>query len=75
MDKIVKNQYDRVLEQNKSLQKDIRLLQEMLHVALKAMHENELCSYCSKYNNCNGFENDDICLIGLANGLEDIVIK
>ena len=71
---LLKNQYDKVAEQNKSLQKDLKLLNEMLNIAVAAMNENELCSYCKHNNNCDRNSNDVICINGILGGLENIAM-
>ena len=52
-------------------------LYEMLDIALDAMNENELCSYCafSGTNDCFPGRCDDICKQGLYTGLCNMADK
>ena len=61
-------------EENERLKQEVRLLNEMLDIAIAAMNENELCSYCRHNNYCNRNVNDDICMNGISGGLENIAM-
>lgn len=52
-------------------------LYEMLDIALDAMNENELCSYCafSGTPDCFAGRSDDICKQGLFTGLCNMAEK
>ena len=52
-------------------------LYEMLDIALDAMNENELCSYCafSGTPNCFAGRSDDICKQGLFTGICNMAEK
>lgn len=54
---------------------DEKLLLQMLDLSIKAMNENELCSYCKFHNNCRAKHSDWICESGLFDGLKEMVSK
>lgn len=51
------------------------ILSEMLSVAVEAINENELCTYCCHYNSGNCRKNDDICKNGIWRGLQLMAIE
>ena len=71
---LVKNQYEKVIQQNNSLQKNLKLLNEMLNIAITVMNKNELCSYCRYNNNCDLNSNNIVCINGILGVLENIAM-
>lgn len=49
---------------------DKDILMEMLDIAIGAMNENELCSYCRLYGSSLCEKDDDICVSGIFTGLK-----
>ena len=71
---LVKDQYDKLMQQNKSLQKNLKLLNEMLNIAITVTNKNELCSYCRYNNNCYRDSNNSICINGILGVLENVAM-
>ena len=71
---LVKDQCDKLMQQNKNLQKNLKLLNEMLNIAITVTNKNELCSYCRYNNNCDRDSNNSICINGILGVLKDIAV-
>ena len=71
---LVEDQYDKLMQQNKSLQKNLKLLNEMLNIVITVINKNELCPYCRYNNNCDHDSNKSICINGILGVLKDMAM-